>query len=208
MSITVQTIITNALSNIGIVGAGGSPSTADNATCLDALKGRLNSYINAGLFGRMDDVVPNVTAYTANENERIINNGSITVTLPTSISQQGGLGCNDWDYGFGLSVPSTRPPLDLAVIEEVRTDTGTTNTYIYDARIRQWVEINALTYTSVCPLAQRDSLGLAAELSLAVADKFGQEPGQLTVMQARNFRAQLSTNWSEGTTLPDPGTYF
>lgn len=207
MGITVQTVINRALSKLGILGAGLTVSTNDNALCLEALIAILNKQITSGTFGDLVDITPTASPYSAGENQRVINNGTITLTLPTSLPVQY---CYN-DYGieaYGTDSSTTRPPRDLAVIEECRTDTHVTNTYIYDARLRQWVEINSLTYTSICPLALRDENGLACLLATNVADEFSQQPSEGIVKAAYDYQQGLADNWSQANDVRVARKYY
>ena len=196
MPTTCQTIITRALSKLGIATAGVTPRTADNDLGLQALKGVLHNLITSGTFGTLTDVIPAVTSYEAGENERVVNDGTITVTLPDSVP----LYYTQGDYGmvsYNSDESSIRPPRHMSVIEEVNTSTGAITTNIYDAQLRAWVDINALAVGDDCPLALRDENGLAALLAIHVADEFGQQPTNLTLKAAFAYKAGLAHNWSE-----------
>ena len=84
---TVQSVLSIALGKIGIIGAGATPDTNDNARALQALKAYYQHLINAGAFGALTDIIPQVTVYEAGENERIVRDGTQTtsVVLPVNV---------------------------------------------------------------------------------------------------------------------------
>lgn len=207
MQIQVQQILTRSLNKLGIVGASTTPNTNDNALALEALKALIHGFINAGTFGELDDIIPNgVTTYNASENQRIVHDSTVAVSLPTTLP----LSYNASDYGFSAVTYDNnlvRPPMDLSVIEDVNTDTATTATYLYDNNLRTWTDINTLLSTSACPLALRDENGLTCLLALHLADEFGQQPTDLMVAAAAKFKGALATNFSQAGKLLTPGDY-
>lgn len=209
MSTTCQTIINRALTKLGILGSSSAtPTTADNALGLEALKGIYQRLINSGAFGQLTDVI--VTSdYTAGENERIKTTSTVIITLPDQVSFVGYEPCAGYgQVGLFTDDNLVRPPRDLAVVSIVYTDNGTIQDYIYDNRLRQWVEINALTYTSVAPLALRDEGGLAATLAIDLADEFGQQPTALTLRAAGAFATALAFNISQAGEVIHRGDYY
>lgn len=208
---TCQTIITRALQKLGIVGAGGTPLTDDNTLGLETLIGLYQGLINKGASGAADDtVLPSGIDYTAHENERIVHDGTCTITLPTQIAA---IYVCDNDYGLPITTTDTsavRTPMDMAFVSVVRTDTGAITDYLYDNRIRDWVELNALSVSNEAPLSHRDPNGLSCLLSLYLADYFGPtaQPGSLTAKAAYDFQLALAQNFSQAGEIIDPPCYF
>lgn len=204
---TCQEISTRALQKLGIVGAGATPNAADNALALSALRAVYQKLITGGAFGRLFDVIPNTAMYQANERERIVHDGAVTVTLPLEIPYYR----ETDDYGhvtYTGDESYVRPPRDLSVISVVNTTTANSLDYIYDSRVRNWVEINALTGSSYAPLSQRDENGLTCLLAMNIADEFGQQPTQLMVKAAYEFQTALSHNWSQAGEVLQRPDYF
>jgi hypothetical protein len=204
---TCQTVCNLALSAIGIIGAGETPEAADSALALQSLKGYYQKLINSGTFGSLADVIPAVTEYLSGENERIVHDGTVTVTLPVELpayyetSQYGFL-------GYEVDPATVRPPRDLSVVSVVRTDTGAITDHLYDNRLRSWIDVHALTANAAAPLSHRDENGLASALAMRVAPHFGQEPTRETAIAAARFEEALCNQWSVAREAPTKVDYF
>lgn len=207
MSSTVQQIINRALGKLGIIEAGGTPTTNDQALALQALKAVYRRLITTGVFGDLIDVIPQMTAYTAGENERIVHDGSVTVTLPTELP----LFVFGNDYGmvtYSSDNGQVRPPRDGSIVTVSNTSTGVTTDSIYDGQIKQWISIEGLTATSVAPMSQRDENGLACLLALDLADEFGQQITATMTNAAALYKRHIAYNWSQAGDLIQPKDHF
>jgi hypothetical protein len=185
-------IITRAMRRIGVVASGKLPTDQEAADALESLKGIYRRWITEGGAGALKDVTP-TGPYIAGENERIVSdNLAVTsIDLPSTIS----------DCGV------SRPPRDASVVIIADTLSGHVEDFIYDAGTREWVSIEALTLTSVPPLAMRDANGLACYLALELADEFGQTPTEMTTRNAMRWQKGLAFNWSVEDRIT-PGIYF
>lgn len=194
---TCRRIVNTALRKLGRLGAGREPRSADTAECLAALQGLYTTWIENGAFGRLGDVTP-LSDYAAGENQRVIRNAGVEITLP--------------DRYAALSYPQTyseertyyptqgtdgnwRSPRNGAVIQIVdAAGSGLTRSYLYDRTRVQWVQIEALQLDHEAPLSAADPEGLAAALAIEVSDTFGAEIGPATISQANRFRYALASN--------------
>lgn len=204
---TCQQVINIAYEKIGVIGAGASPEAGDSARALQSLKSYYQKLINSGAFGSLYDVIPSDTAYEAGENERIVHDGTVTVTLPEVLPAY----YEHSSYGMislGTDIGQIRPPRDLSVISEVRTDTGAIKDYLYDNRVREWIDVNALVAGDYAPLSHRDEDGLASALAVRVAPHFGQQPSQDVQLAAIRFEEALTHNWSQAGEIIEPRDYF
>src|SRR5687767_7127764 len=82
---TMQSVAELALGKLGIIGAGETPEAPDLALAIQSLKSYFQKLINSGALGALVDVIPSVTDYEAGENERIVHDGTVTVTLPVEL---------------------------------------------------------------------------------------------------------------------------
>src|SRR5215218_6257975 len=126
-----QTVCNLALGKLGIVGAGDSPEAPDSALALQTLVSYYQKLINSGAFGAMVDVIPSVTNYLAGENERIVHDGTVTVTKPDELPDY----FLTTDYGrevYGTAPGFVRPPRDLSVISIVNKATSSIQDWLYD----------------------------------------------------------------------------
>lgn len=170
---TVRQLITRALRMLGVVGEGNPVPSAYNATAaLEVLKHYYTQLVAGGAFGPLTDVVTD-EAYTAGENERVINTSdvAIDITLPLVIEAT--------DQVTGETVD--RAPYDRSVVLVTGVEAAT---YLYDADVADWLSIEALTLDSAAPLSVRYSTGLAALLAIELSAEFGFEPGSGLIAMA------------------------
>jgi hypothetical protein len=197
---TCQQIITRALGKLGIVGAGQVPTTDDNALGLQALVALYRHLITAGAFGELYDVIPTGTTYTAAENERVMHDSTLTVVLPTTISNIEAI--SDYDGTSFVSDENTiRPPRDGSIIVDINTTTGVTTDWLYDGQTKTWRKIQGLATTDTAPHSFRDENGLAALLATHLADEFGQQISQTIAKHAFDYQLGLTQNWSQAGSL-------
>jgi hypothetical protein len=199
---TCQQIIARALGKLGIVGAGQTPTTDDNTLGLQALVALYRHLITAGAFGELYDVIPTGTAYTASENERVMHDSTLTVTLPATITNVEAI--SDYDRVAYIDDEAlVRPPRDGSVVVDINTTTAITNDWLYDGQNKVWRKIQGLVLSDVAPHSHRDENGLAALLATHLADEFGQQITQTIAKHATDYQLGLTQNWSQaGSLLP------
>jgi hypothetical protein len=172
---TVLEVISDALFEIDQIAIGASPSAEEADFGLNVFQSMLDHWVNQGTFGQLNDYIAS-GAYTAKEQDRILNDG-YTISLPTSVV----------DLLTGL----TRPPLDLSIVQ-VLTAGSSPETSIYDAQTAQWVRLDGLALTDTAPLANRGRHGLASALAIPMAGNRA-TISPATVGASTHFRAALST---------------
>lgn len=226
---TCRLIVNSALRKLGRLGAGREPRVADQTDVLAALQGLYGSWVVAGSFGRVQDIVPTGTNYMASGGERILRESADTlvVTLPELVSDEGG---SDYGrrggryYGTVITIgmvgadtvvtvePSqpigyALPPRDGAVVIITDRVGGNTQTWIYDGQIKRWQSIDSLQLDDEAPRSASDPEGLSAMLALEVADMFGAEAGPTTQRQAGRYQVALTQRFGMRRE-PVPGVYF
>lgn len=215
---TARTTINTALRKLGVVGAGRDARTSDMADCLVALQGMYTSWIAAGTFGRLRDVIPAGDTYAAYGNERILreNQNTLNVTLPELVSDA-------WvpDYGrerrggyYGttitietvgndtvVTVTPSQPigyattPRDGSAVVITDTVGGQTNSWLYDGTIKRWQGIELLQLDDEAPRSTADPLGLASCLAMEVADQYNGDITQATALAAARYKTALTTRY-------------
>lgn len=212
-----------ALRKLGVLGAGREPRASDGQDAFDALQGLYRTMINAGAFGRLCDVVPTGTDYTARRSERIFrqNDATLSITLPELVS--GDPGCCQ-NYGTVVTIetdgptvtvivqPSqpigrVTPPHDCMVVVISDGFTGITSDFIYDGHVKKWQSIYDLMIDAEAPLSFRDVNGLSSLLATTIADQFGGQLTDPTVSAARIFQSSLTQRFSMPARI-SPGVYF
>lgn len=150
---TVRDIATRAARWVALVD-GQVPLDASIASqALFALQALYGDLITRG--ADLTDVYKSAD-YTANENERVTNSTSITVTLPSTITD--------------VDTQTTRPPRDFSTVVVVGS---TPATYVYDANLAAWVHIEGLTLNSAAPWSAFLGQSLAAMLAVFMAEEGG-----------------------------------
>jgi hypothetical protein len=188
---TVRDIARFAMQRLRLLGSGEDPTDPEATDCLSALQSMYDTWAAGGLFGRLNDVIPTGN-YTANEWDRVLNDGNYTITLPTTIQPN-----VPWMPYYPdqtvqgiLSTITARPPFDLTMIEVVANGASTRS--LYDTQARGWVHITGLALGDTAPLSSRGANGLASCLALAVADDFGATAGPGIQRAATLFEYALS----------------
>src|SRR5690606_38356892 len=201
--VSCRDIVNGALRKIGKLAGGREPRTQDSQDALEALRGLYRQLINSGAFGRLRDVVPTGSEYTAGVNERIFRNSDATseIKLPELVRRDIPCGPLPYDdepgyYPDGKIDNAMRPPRDCAVVVISDAFCGQTFEYIYDGQQRLWVSLYGLELESAAPLSLRDPEGLKSLLATQIVDEFGGQLGEMTVRQAMNFQTALITRFS------------
>lgn len=211
---TCRQIVNSSLRKLGRLAAGREPRTADQTDTLAALQGLYSSWIAAGTFGRILDVVPTGSVYTASGNERIYRLApeTLTVELPELVSAE-----VSTDYGHArtgyygtiitittdgdttiVDVQASQPigcvtmPRDGSVVIISDKVGGQTSAWIYDGTIKRWQDTYTLQLDDEAPRSAADPEGLSALLALEIADTFGAEVGAGTMRQATRFNVALA----------------
>lgn len=171
---TCQVLFKRSLRMLGELASGREPAANEAADGLQALQGLYKHLVATGALGRLRDVLT-AANYTAGENERVINTsgGAITITLPTTVNDYNSYGApgagTTYDYGF-VGLPSgVRAPRDRAVVVKAG---ATPTTWIYDADLASWVDVDGLALTSEAPFTQKLETGMAALLAAHIAGEY------------------------------------
>ena len=211
-----KTIVTLALSKLGITGGSKPPRQADLDLGLTTLQSLFRNMISSGTLGRARPVTVADADYTARENDRIQRRPGIgDIKLPDTVQddRHGVFECSDfYDYPLG-SHP--RPPREGAFVIINDTATGGTEEWIYEGYTNRWITLHDLSLQeyeevrdsgghivtikqpSIAPLSMRDENGLAALLATKLADHFGQTPSPLTIRDAQAFLTSLANRFGE-----------
>lgn len=210
---TCRAIENTALRKLGVLGAGREPRDAERNDAHTGLQALYRSMINAGAFGRLRDVVPTGSDYTARENERVFRNGDVTleVTLPELVPICDGPP-RPYDQEYAVYSDQTtdrnmRPPRDCSVVVIEDAFTGDVADFIYDGDLKKWVSIYDLAIDDNAPLSRRDELGLSSLLAMSISDQFGGALTDSTVGAGRLFQSGLVNRWSMPTRAI-PGQYM
>lgn len=179
-------VITSALKRLG----NSNPSTTEISDALPALQGLYDRLVDAGTFGRLNDII--VTSdYEAQEFDRIFVNTSdtVTITVPDTYERT------------ALDPPTTRddpdltnrPARDLACIVVNVLESTDRVVLIRDAGLGGWVDASAITLTDQAPLSRRDFSGLACRLAVLLADEYSDRaPNPSTVAEAARFMSGIA----------------
>jgi len=211
---TCRHIVNSALRKIGRLAAGREPRVADQTDVLAALQGLYGSWIASGAFGRMNDIVPTGTVYTASGNERIYRASltTLTVELPELVSS-----ASYGDYGrartgyYGTKITVTEvgdivtvdvqasqpvgcvePPRDGAPVIITDENTGISAIWLYDGTTKRWDRVDSLQLDNEAPRSAADPEGLAATLAAEIVDDFGAEVGVATLRQLNRYQAAMT----------------
>jgi len=210
---SAKSVITLALSKIGVAGAAKAPRQADLDLGLTTLQALYRYLISSGALGRARPVIPTAD-YTARENDRVYrNNGHVgEITLPDVIVDRHD--CSDSIY-YDDYTSGPRQPRDGAFVIINDANTGNTAEWVYEAYTNRWISVDDLSLqereevrdadgnlvyvrpTSEAPLSTRDMNGLAALLSTKLADHYEATPSALTIRDALNWQAGLSNGFGE-----------
>ena len=205
---TCRDIVNGALRKIGKLAGGREPRTQDSTDALEALRGLYRQLITSGAFGRLRDVVPTGTSYTAGENERIFRNSDATISidLPELVRRDDPCRPLPYDeeeayYPNGVIDNAMRPPRDCSIVAISDAFTAQTVHYIYDGQQRLWTSLDDLALDAAAPLSDRDPEGLKSLLAMQIVDEFGGQLGEMTTRQGMNFQGALITRYSRPATV-------
>jgi hypothetical protein len=217
MMASTYSIVTLALSKLGISGGTRPARQADLDLGLQTLRSLYRNLISSGALGRANPVTPHGD-YTARENDRILRNIDHigTIALPELVRERASFGHSDqYDFYDYPVCGRPRPPRDGAFVIINDANSGGTEEWLYEAYTNRWISLHDLTLQeheelrndagniigivepSVAPLSYRDENGLAALLATKLADHFGAQPSPLTLRDASNWQTSLSTRFGE-----------
>jgi len=207
---TARRVVNLALQKLGVLGAGREARNADATDALAALQGLYGSWIAAGAFGRLTDVVPVTGPYMACGNEHIYRTTEnvIEVQLPELVA-------TGWfnDYGWfrccGYYSPN-KPPRDGMVVRITDAKGGETRTWLYDGAVKEWQPTDAvMTLDDEAPRSTADPQGLAACLAIEISDFYGDAAviGAATAQQAARFKVAMTQGFG-AERQPVAGVYY
>ena len=195
---TCNDIVRMALSRLRQLRAGEVPIASEAADGMVTLQSMYDMWVSDGLFGRLYDTIASA-AYTAKEQDRVINDGGYSITLPATIIATAPMGTYTPRYpderiwtALQTSIP--RPPRDLALIEVI--ESGATKRFLYSTLLRSWMRLDSLTLTQGAPLALRGAAGLACCLAEQMADEYGVTAPPGVVRQSSMYRWGLSSKYN------------
>jgi hypothetical protein len=205
MATTCRDIIKDALGRIGMLAAGREPSASAADQALQYLNNLYTDLVGMGTFGRMRDVrVTAGTPYTAHEQERISidNDDGITVSLPTSVTQEydyDGPSAYPHDYGFStagdygtLTTITERPVRDQSIVIVNSVCSCTAKIYVYDGATSTWHALGTLTLSDPAPLALRYRGSITSLLAEKLCDPYGQQVSPSLQRDVRNANVMLT----------------
>lgn len=166
---TCRDIVTRSLHIGGAIALGVTPKASELEFGMEALQGLYDGWVERGMFGRLTDVYETAN-YTAKEYERVIAPTAITVTKPTTITNE-----------------NNRAPYDLACIVTILN--GSQTNYIYSQGA--WVSLTGLEQTDVAPLSYRDAYGFSCLLAMEYPTMFGMQIGPTEMARGRRFQGGI-----------------
>jgi hypothetical protein len=179
-AITCRDIVRRALRKLSRFAAGAAPDGDSLTDGIETLQSIMDEMIENGVFGQLYDVIVTDATYDALPQQRVVCNrmGGVAVNLPQFITENllntSGRGC--YDYGFS-DYCGTLPtkPRDLACIQVNDEFSGTSGSWIFNAKSGRWVEAHDLSVNSNSPLGGRYAEGLAAMLAERMASEYGMQ---------------------------------
>lgn len=173
---TCRDLIRDALRELDVIAPGDDLIADDIEVAMARLQGLALAIAEARGPWTCVDIT---TDYTAGEDERVrVQAGSIvTVTLPNTVDDGGGL---------------QRPPRDGARVDIIGTSRAMS---AYRADLNSWLAVTGLTADSELPFNGAYHWGLAAMLAMDLANAWPgrASPTALTLGRAAEARAQLAT---------------
>lgn len=133
--------------------------------------------------------------YTAGENERIFNTtgGSLNITLPEEVE--------DLSVTPDANGDQVRPPHDFTIVSIAGSPR---QTYVYDAYLGAWVEIESLTLTSTAPWSTQLGQGLVAMLAVELCPGYRKDPHPVLVERAAATRLRILSRFQSRSLFLSP----
>lgn len=201
---SVRDVCTLALRKLGVLRAGGTPTSADAETARLSLESWYAEAITQGTFGRVYNVVvatpQTVTPYP---NMHVsATTDDVIVDLPQTVP------ADYWwtyqpcrDYGWGKFVPlggdpEVIVPRDKAIVQVTSSTNNTRLTYIFDRTNQRWMRTDTIALEDEAPLSARGIDGLASLLAMRMTEYFGPELlSPITQQSANRYKVALVTNY-------------
>jgi len=226
---TARAVCNLALRKLGVLGSGRDARGTDMTDTLDALRGMYTAWVSSGAFGRLWDVVPTGTNYTATGGERIFRQSAatLTVTLPELVAE-----CQQSDYGhepvryYGTNITVSTvgdvttvlveasqpigyavPPRDASCVVISDQVGGQTLTSLYDGHSKRWQTVEGLGLDDDAPRSDADLQGLASCLAIEISDQFGADISDQTIVAAGRYKTAMVARFGMRRE-PTPGVYM
>lgn len=188
-------LISRAMRRIGVLASGQTPQGDELEDALQTLRGMLLRMVTEGTFGELADVIAESGTHDANESRILRNNVDTTgIELPDLVQNHEG---------------DLRPPHHGTVVVISDQFTSQTITYLYDGDIARWLPLETIGQTSEVPMSHRDPNGFAALLAVELADEYGMEVREPTILAAQRYQLSLAHDWSRAAEVcPRSENYF
>lgn len=185
---TCQDIITRALRKLNAVQIGAPLNSGEASNALTALQSGYLELVGWGAFGRENDILAQGD-WTVLPNQRVrmaLESG--VATLPDEVPvlppwwNRSAWAEDSWAFWpvwptnpGDTSCNCCRAPDDLSVVTIVDSTGGVAHTYLYDAYVGRWTQLDGLLLTTEAPLSRRWAEPLSNILAGRLATDYGQE---------------------------------
>lgn len=184
---TVLNWISRSLRMLGALATGEVAAGQEAKDALEAANGLILGLPEIGLAPTLTEVI--ITAdYTAGEDERVVNDGGHTVTLPTTIDDCG----------------EARSPRNGARVVVVAAGAATTSICLSNSG---WETVSGLTLTDPAPLGPELYTGLCALLAVHLAPEYGVEPSAVVTSFAQGSRTQIADQFAREVEVCGPDEF-
>lgn len=208
-----QDVINRAARKLNVIPLGAALGLAESNNALVVLQSIYLELVGWGAFGRENDLMT-CGDWKALPNQRIrMNKESSKVTIPDSIPAWWP---DWWSPGWGYDQYYTWPiwpatkqcvaPKDLSVVTIVDPNGGTANTFLYDAYVGTWTQLDGLALSTEAPLSRRWFEPLANVLAGRLSPDYGQDIPQTLALAIRNGMQAMTSRYSD-TSLPVVSEY-
>ena len=202
---SVRDVCTLALRKLGVLRAGGVPTSADAETARLSLESWYAEAINQGTFGRVYNVAITKSGSVTPGQSMHVNvttDEEVSIDLPATMQRDF---WSTWrpcrDYGWGLHVPvggdpGLNVPRDKSVVIVTDQFGAGRATYVYDGTVQRWMRTDTITLQDEAALSARGMDGLASILAIRLTDQFGSElAGPQTLRSANSYKTALVCNF-------------
>lgn len=205
MPYSVRDVCTLALRKLGVLRAGGVPTSADAETARLSLESWYAEAITQGTFGRVYNVaIIKAGAVTPGHSMHVnvTTDEEVSIDLPATVQRDF---WSTWrpcrDYGWGLHVPvggdpGLNVPRDKSVVIVTDQFGAGRATYVYDGTVQRWMRTDTITLNDEAALSARGMDGLASVLAIRLTEQFGSElAGPQTLRSANSYKTALVCNF-------------
>lgn len=202
---SVRDVCTLALRKLGVLRAGGVPTSADAETARLSLESLYSEWITQGTFGRVYNVAITKSGSVTPGHSMHVNvttDEEVSIDLPATVQRDF---WSTWrpcrDYGWGLHVPvggdpGLNVPRDKSVVIVTDQFGAGRATYVYDGTVQRWMRTDTITLNDEAPLSARGMDGLASLLAMRLTEYFGAElMSPITQQSANRYKVALVTNY-------------